>query len=231
MNDRPPVRALLLDFDGTMLETESSSYGSWRELLAEHGYDLTPEAWAGAVGTIGGVDPIALLEEHLGTRVDRDALEARARRRHMETLAEEELRPGVQQLVDEARERGVQTAIVTSASRWWVTSHLERLGLAGEWDLIVSADRDPARAKPAPVLYLEAAEELGVDPAEAVAVEDSPNGVKAARAAGMQVVAFPNPITSAMDLTEADAIVEDLDGLGLDGLLERLGRSAATASR
>jgi HAD superfamily hydrolase (TIGR01509 family) len=231
MNDRPPVRALLLDFDGTMLETESSSYGSWRELLAEHGYELTPETWSAAVGTIGGVDPIALLEEHLGTTVDRDALEARARERHMETLSEEQLRPGIQQLVDEAHERGIATAIVTSASRWWVTSHLQRLGLEDEWDVIVSADKDPERAKPAPVLYLEAARELDVQPAEAVAIEDSPNGVTAARRAGMQVVAFPNPITSAMDLSHADAIVEDLDGLGLDGLLDRIGRRAATASR
>lgn len=229
MNDRPPVRALMLDFDGTMLETESSSYGSWRELLAEHGYDLTPETWSAAVGTIGGVDPVALLEEHLGGPVDGDALRRRARERHMEMLAEERLRPGVQEIVDEAHERGLRTAIVTSASRWWVLSHLRRLGLEDEWEHVVSADRDLARAKPAPVLYLEAAELVGVDPAEAIALEDSPNGVRAARRAGMQVVAFPNPITEAMDLGEADAIVADLDGLGLDGLLERLGRTAPVA--
>jgi HAD superfamily hydrolase (TIGR01509 family) len=229
MNDRPPVRALLLDFDGTMLETESSSYGSWRELLAEHGYELTPETWSATVGTIGGVDPIALLEEHLGTSVDREELEARARSRHMETLSEEQLRPGIQQLVDEAHERGLATAIVTSASRWWVTGHLRRLGLEDEWEVIVSADRNPDRAKPAPLLYLEAAELLGVEPAECVALEDSPNGVKAARRAGMQVVAFPNPVTEAMDLGEADAIVAELDGLGLDGLLARIDRAAPAA--
>ena len=226
MNERPPVRALLLDFDGTMLETESSSYGSWRELLAEHGYELTPETWAGRVGTIGGVDPIALLEEHLGTPVDREALEARARERHLEMLAEERLRPGIQELVDDAHERGLRTAIVTSASRRWVRSHLHRLGLADEWDHVFSADRDPARAKPAPLLYLEAADALGIEPAEALALEDSPNGVRAARSAGMQVVAFPNAVTEAMDLREADLVVGELDGLGLEGLLARLGRSA-----
>jgi HAD superfamily hydrolase (TIGR01509 family) len=226
MTDRPPVRALLLDFDGTMVETESSSYGSWRELLAEHGYELTPGVWSAAVGTIGGLQPLALLEEHLGRPVDREALAARARDRHLEMVAEEKLRPGIQQLVDSAHERGVRTAIVTSASRDWVDRHLRRLGLADAWETVVSADRDPARAKPAPLLYLEAAARLDVDPAEAVALEDSPNGVRAARAAGMQVVAFPNPITEAMDLGEADAVVADLDGLGLDGLLGRLGRSA-----
>jgi HAD superfamily hydrolase (TIGR01509 family) len=226
MNDRPPVRALMLDFDGTMLETESSSYGSWRELLADHGYELRPETWAATVGTLGAVDPIALLEEHLAAPVDRDALEARARDRHMEMLAEERLRPGVQLLVDQAHARGLRTAIVTSASRRWVRGHLRRLGLEGEWEHVVAADRDPARAKPAPTLYLEAAERLGVEPAESVALEDSPNGVRAARRAGLQVIAFPNPITESMDLGEADAVVPELDGLGLDGLLARLGRTA-----
>jgi HAD superfamily hydrolase (TIGR01509 family) len=230
-NDLPPVRALLLDFDGTMLETESSSYGSWRELLADHGYELTPETWSAAVGTVDGVDPIALLEEHLGTQVDREELEQRARKRHFETLEDELLRPGIEELVTEARSRGVRTAIVTSASQWWVRGHLRRLGMDEDWEHVISADRDAERAKPAPTLYLEAAELLGVEPAEAVAIEDSPNGVTAAKRAGMQVVAFPNPITEAMDLTEADAIVEDLDGLGLDGLLERLGRAAADLSR
>jgi HAD superfamily hydrolase (TIGR01509 family) len=230
VNGHPPVRALLLDFDGTMLETESSSFGSWRELLGEHGYELTHATWAATVGTLGAVDPIALLEEHLGTSVDREALQARARDRHMELLAEETLRPGVQQLVDDAHARGLRTAIVTSASRRWVLSHLRRLRLEDEWEEIVAADRDVSRAKPEPTLYLEAAERLGVDPAEAVALEDSPNGVRAARRAGMQVVAFPNPITESMDLGEADAVVEQLDGLGLDGLLARLGRRAAQAA-
>jgi HAD superfamily hydrolase (TIGR01509 family) len=179
------------------------------------------------VGTIGGVDPVALLEQHLGTPVDRDALEARARRRHHELLAEEELRPGVQRLVDDAHARGLATAIVTSASLDWVRGHLRRLGLHDAWQHVISADRDPARAKPAPVLYLEAADRLGVRPQEAVVVEDSPNGVLAAKRAGMQVVAFPNPITETMDLGAADALVADLDGLRLDGLLEALGRTAA----
>jgi HAD superfamily hydrolase (TIGR01509 family) len=218
-NAFPAVRAILLDFDGTMLETESASYGSWRELLAEHGYELTPETWSAAVGTIGGVDPLELLEEHLGTAVDRDALETRANRRHFELLEEELLRPGIEQLVDDASERGLQVAVVTSASERWVRRHLARLNLYDDIN-VVAANGDPDR---------EAASLLGVEPAEAVAIEDSPNGVKAAQAAGMQVAAFPNPITAAMDLRGADAIVEDLDGLGLDGFLDVLGRRAAAA--
>jgi HAD superfamily hydrolase (TIGR01509 family) len=219
------VRALLLDFDGTMLETESASYGSWRELLSEHGYELTPETWSAAVGTIHGLDPVALLQDHLGEAVDGMALRERQARRHREMLVEEKLRPGVQRLVDDARERGLHTAIVTSASERWVREHLGRLGLDQDWELVVAANGDVARAKPAPLLYREAITHLGVTPEEAVAIEDSPHGVAAAKAAGLTCVAFPNPITQPMDLRAADAVVADLDGLGLDGLLARVRRS------
>jgi HAD superfamily hydrolase (TIGR01509 family) len=220
------VRALLFDFDGTMLETESSSYGSWRDLLAEHGFELTHDAWEGAVGTIAGVDPVELLEAHLGAPVDRGALQDRQAQLHREMLTEEILRPGIQQIVDEARDRGLHTVIVTSARAPWVRHHLRRLGLDDHWEQIIAADGDPARAKPAPLLYREALALLDLPPAAAVAVEDSPNGVKAAKAAGLACLAFPNPITERMDLGEADAVVADLDGLGLDGLLALLGRTA-----
>ena len=220
------MRALLFDFDGTMLETESSSYGSWRDLLAEHDYELTHDTWEAAVGTIDGVDPVDLLETHLGTPVDRAALEDRQAALHRDMLAEEVLRPGIQRIVDDARARGVHTMIVTSASERWVREHLERLGLESDWEHIVAADGDPARAKPAPLLYEEAIALLGVTPAEGVAIEDSPNGVTAAKAAGLTAVAFPNPITERMDLGHADAVVGDLDGLGLDGLLDHIGRVA-----
>jgi HAD superfamily hydrolase (TIGR01509 family) len=224
-----PVRALLFDFDGTMLETESSSYDSWRELLAEHDYVLTHDVWSAAVGTIDGVDPVELLEEHLGSPVDREALEDRQAARHRELLIEETLRPGIQRIVDEARVRGMGLAIVTSASRRWVREHLHRLGLADDWEHIIAADGDAARAKPAPVLYVEALTLLGVQAAEAVAIEDSPNGVTAAKAAGIDAIAFPNPITETMDLGQADAVVPEFGDLTLDGLLARIGR--ATASR
>jgi putative hydrolase of the HAD superfamily len=222
-----PVRALLFDFDGTMLETESSSYGAWRELLGEHGYELTADTWSAAVGTIGGVDPIALLEEHLGEPVDGLELRRRQAALHREMLLEEVMRPGVHQVADEARARGLHTAIVTSASESWVREHLERLGLIDDWELIVAANGDRERAKPAPLLYEEALAKLGVAAEEAVAIEDSPHGVAAAKAAGITAIAFPNEVTAPMDLSDADAVVDDMDGVTVDELLEHVGRVAA----
>lgn len=218
------LRALLLDFDGTMLETEGPSYESWRELLAEHGVPFALDAWASTVGTFNRVDPVRVLEQSLGRSLDGDALRRRRIARKLELVAAEALRPGIEELVLDARGRGVRTAIVTSASRAWALEHLERFGLHRGWDCIVAADGDPARAKPAPTVYLEALDALAIGPREAIAVEDSPNGVSAAKAAGIDVVAFPNPITRQLDLGAADAVVTSLDGMSLDDLLAALGR-------
>ena len=99
--------------------------------------------------------------------------------------------------------------------------HLARLERAVGWDAIITADRDHARAKPNPTLYLEALDALGVPPGEAVVFEDSPNGVAAAKAAGIFTVAIPNTSHSDYGLEEADLVVESLAELPPDELLAR----------
>lgn len=218
----PPAelpRALLFDFDGTIVETEGPSLRSWQELFAEHGLELTLDAWSATVGTLNGVDPVAMLEDGLGRRLDGEELRRRRMRRKRELVAQEALRPGVERLVAEARAAGTRLAIVTSASRDWAQEHLARLGLDEGWEAIVAADGDVARAKPAPTVYLEALAALEVTAAEALAVEDSPNGIRAAKAAGVACVAVPNPITRRLDLGEADGVLETLDGVGLRELV------------
>jgi HAD superfamily hydrolase (TIGR01509 family) len=210
--------ALLFDFDGTILETEGPSYRSWQELFDEHGLELTLDAWSVTVGALNLVDPVAMLEEALGREIDGDALRRRRMRRKLELVAEEALRPGVEQLIADARRHGLRLGIVTSATGEWVRRHLTRLNLDEAWDLIVAADGDPARAKPAPVVYLEALEALDLDADAAIAIEDSPNGVRAAKAAGIPTVAVPNPITRRLDLSDADVVLDTLDGVGVGDL-------------
>ncbi len=104
--------------------------------------------------------------------------------------------------------------------------HLDRLEEATGWDAICTADRDPARAKPAPVLYLEALEQLGVPADEAVAFEDSPNGVLAAKAAGVFCVAIPNEVTRELGLEEAgaDLVLDSLADLSPEALFAHLAK-------
>jgi HAD superfamily hydrolase (TIGR01509 family) len=215
------LRGLLFDFDGLIVDTETPSRASWQELYREHGHELPLDRWATLVGTVGGWDPFETLEELVGP-VDRVALRERRLARELELGEIEELRPGVLEYLEEAERRGLATAIVSSSSNWWIDRHLGRLERAEHFDAIVAANGDEERAKPRPTLYLEALDRLGLGAEEAVAFEDSPNGVRAAKAAGLFCVAVPNGVTATLALDEADLVVPSLAELPFASLVERL---------
>jgi len=219
------VRAFLFDFDGLILDTELASRAGWELLYREHGHELPTELWATLVGTTHAPwDPMAHLEELVGEPLEREALNERRFAHEIALIEAEELRPGITEYLAAARRHGLKRAIVSSSTRHWVDMHLERLEEAAGWNAICTADRDPARAKPAPVLYLEALELLGVTADEAVAFEDSPNGVLAAKAAGVFCVAIPNEVTRELGLEEAgaDLVLDSLADLPPESLFARL---------
>jgi putative hydrolase of the HAD superfamily len=217
------IRGLLFDFDGLLIDTETPARRSWEEIYREHGHELPHDRWATRIGTIGAPwDPVGHLGELLGAPVDREALVERRLARLRELVDLEDLRPGVDDYLRTAAERGLRTAIVSSSERPVIEQRLERLGHGHDWDTIVAADGDQLRAKPRPVLYLEALDQLGLCPDEAIAFEDSPNGVRAAKAAGLYCVAVPNPVTSTLDLDEADLVLESFADVPLEELLDRL---------
>ncbi len=213
------ARALLFDFDGTILDTESPAFRAWRETFEEHGHELLLQEWSAAIGTIGGYDPVGQLEQLTGRRLDPQAVREAVRRRHLELVELEALRPGIGEYVTNAASHGLRIAVVTSATRDWVTSMLDRLAIAEGWHSFHCADGDSALAKPRPDLYLRALAALAVGPDEAIAIEDSPNGVRAAKEAGILCVATPNDVTRELDLGDADLVVGSLAELPLGQLL------------
>jgi HAD superfamily hydrolase (TIGR01509 family) len=217
------IRGLLFDFDGLLIDTETPSRLAYEELYRDHGHELPLDKWATLVGTIGAeFDPDAHLEELVGRPLDRERMARRLREREHELCDLEDLRPGIEDYLAEAERRGLKTAIVSSSTREWIERHLLRLDRVNNWDAIVAADGDVGRAKPQPTLYLEALDALGVPPAEAIAFEDSLNGIRAAQAAGLFCVAVPNPITETFALDEADLLLPSLEDVTLDQLLARL---------
>jgi putative hydrolase of the HAD superfamily len=224
------VRAFLFDFDGLLVDTETAARAGWERLYREHGYELPRQKWALMVGTLGGWDPWAALEELTGAPLDRDALNARRLEHELSLLELEGLRPGIAQYLEASERLGLQRAIVSSSSRSWIDRHLSRLERAAGWHAIVTADFEEARAKPNPALYLEALDLLGVAAAEAIAFEDSPNGVRAATRAGIFTVAVPNEITRDLGLDEADLVVESLADLPPGQLLELVATGGARRS-
>jgi putative hydrolase of the HAD superfamily len=220
------IRGLLFDFDGLLIDTETPSRRGYEELYREHGHELPLDKWATLVGTIGAdFSPEQHLEELVGAPLDWDVLTKRRRERELALCDVEDLRPGIEDYLVEAKERGLATAIVSSSDTDWIARHLQRLERVNGWDAIVAANGDHARAKPRPDLYLEALESLRLEPAEAIAFEDSLNGIRAARAAGVFVVAVPNPITETFALDEADLLLQSLDALPLDELIAQVERA------
>ena len=212
------LRGLVFDFDGLICDTETSSFETAREIYAEHGVELTLARWQDRIGTHGR-HWLADLEAAVGPLSNFDALVDRRRLAHHERLQAERSLPGVDEFTARAVEAGLALAVASSSSVSWVTEHLDRLGLLDRFAAIRTSE-DGVPAKPHPEVYLQALAALGVAPDEGIAFEDSPNGVAAAKAAGLFCVAVPNRMTSSLDLSHADVIVDsfwniDLDHLGL----------------
>lgn len=216
------IRGLIFDFDGLILDTELPEYESWQAVYAEHGAALSLEAWALCVGTAPeAFDAIADLEKQIERPVDRAAVRRQQRALSLSLINAQPIMPGVVELLADARARGLKLGVASTSERDWVAGHLERLGLIDYFDCIRCGD-DVKNVKPAPDLYLAALDCLKLPPKEAVAFEDSPNGVLAATRAGVYCVAVPNPITRQFSLDHANRQIASLAELSLDQLLAEL---------
>lgn len=213
-----PLRALVFDFDGLILDTETPEFRAWQEVFAAHGTTLSTADWAHVIGSMDhGWDAAAEITRRTGRKIDRDELRATWKARQVELLALETIRPGVLELLKEAKLRGLGLAVASSSPRWWVEGNLTRLGILDSFDAVCTGD-EVARTKPDPAVYLLAVSRLAVSPDAALALEDSPNGAVAARAAGLRCVIVPNDVSRHLDLSVADAVLPSLEQLDLDAL-------------
>lgn len=203
------LKALIFDFDGLMVDTESTALQSWEELYCAQGQVLPHAEWATTIGTWDATwDPETDLAERIGRSLC-DAELAERYAREAELALEQPLLPGVASHIAAAERRSFALAIASSSSRSWVAGHLRRHGLLDRFGCVVTRD-DVSRTKPDPELYLAALACLGVTAEEALAYEDSVLGVAAAKAAGLRVVAVPGPLTHGGDFSQADLMLSSL---------------------
>jgi len=204
-----------------LVDTESLALRAWEETLDARGVPFPHALWT---GWIGGVGADLAMREHLAELIghaDAEAMRERWWDRHLALVDSAPLQPGVAGYLAEAVRLGLGLAVASSATGDWVAAHLRRLGTHEAFTVVATGDRYPA--KPAPDTYLGALDGLGIPPGQAVAFEDSPTGVTAAKAAGLHCVAVPNPVTAALDFAGADLVVPSLAGIALPDLLARLG--------
>jgi HAD superfamily hydrolase (TIGR01509 family) len=225
-----PIRAVVFDFDGLILDTETTDFQSWQDVYREHGCALPLEVWADCVGRPAGhFDPFERLERLVGSPVDREGIRGRRGARLRELNALQPILPGVHDYLRTARGLGLQVGLASSSDRGWVHGHLARLGLLDYFDTTKCVE-DTGAHKPDPAPYLAVLDALVVGPAESIAFEDSPHGVAAAKAAGMWCVAVPNPVTRRLGLDHADLVLDSLAALALPDLLARFDGVRRSAS-
>ena len=222
------IRAIVFDFDGLMVDTEGPIFRVWQRIYREHGHELPLELWLtiiGGTGTTGTTgtkifDPVDDLGSRKGKALDRAELKALERLYYWEASSIQRLLPGVRNYLDDARRLNLKTAIASSSSKRWIDEHLIRMGIKNAVDTIVCRD-DVAKTKPNPEIYRTAVDRLQVEPDEAIALEDSGNGLAAAKAAGLYCVAVPNAMTAAMDLSRADLTLTSLEAMTLEELIRQ----------
>lgn len=215
------VDAIIFDFDGVIIDTETPDLEVWQEFFRSHGLDAPTSLWATRTGYNEGdvFDPARHFERLTGQPLD-EAHRQEQFQRYLDRCRRQPVLPGVRDLLEQAALRGIKLAIASSSYRRWVEPLLRQHKLWHYFDCVCTRE-DVKQGKPAPDLYLAAAACLGLSVDRCVAIEDSPNGMRAALAAGIRCIAVPNSLTARLERPEVTLIVPSLADLELPALLSR----------
>jgi len=203
--------AVLFDFDGVLVDTEWAIYEAWHRTFLANGHPLPLETYTQCIGSdFDTWSPKTHLEELTGNSFDWHELDAARQIEIRRDLENAGPMPGVIAILEQLKAAGTPIAVVSSSTHQWVDGWLEKLGLASYFNTVVCRG-DAPRIKPAPDLWLEALRRLDLKPEQALSIEDSLNGVKSARAAGLTVWAVPNRTTACLDFSLASRVCASLE--------------------
>jgi putative hydrolase of the HAD superfamily len=210
------IDGFVFDFDGLMIDTEIPRFDCWKEKFQEYGSTYTFKDWWKTIGTgPSAYDPAEDLYQRTQGKIDRDLVNKWVDEKTDELLENQPLLPGVETFIHNASQQGIKLALASSSPYEWVMPFLEKFDLVHYFEAILTA-RDVEEVKPDPALYQLAVQKLGLPSNSVMAFEDSLNGLKAAKAAGIFCTVVPNQITREMDLEIADMIVDSFDHLSVE---------------
>jgi putative hydrolase of the HAD superfamily len=211
------IRALIFDFDGLILDTESALIRAYADVHAAHGVPFDEAAFLRSVGRADfSFDPWHAFEK----RADRAVLETERRTRNRARDLHLSVLPGVVALLDAARDQDLRVGLASNSSHGHCERHLARVGLLDRFAFLACREDAPS-PKPEPDLYKLVLNHFGLRGHEAIAFEDSHTGSLAAKRAGLWVVAVPNSSTAHHDFAHADLRVTSLADVTLDELMAR----------
>lgn len=217
------IKAIIFDFDGLIIDTESVWYESYKETLRSYQFDLPLAQFGECIGS----DETVLstyFKKHLGENCDVEEIETRAFDIYKTKMNSPEARIGVLDYLQEASNTGYKIGLASSSSKAWVTKYLEELGLLDFFEVIVTRD-DVKKVKPAPDLYLKAINDLNINSSEAIAFEDSLNGSIAAMTAGLKCVIVPNPVTELSAFENYSLRLKSMSEKSLSEVIELIEKS------
>lgn len=211
------IRALVFDFDGLILDTETPILQAWEELHAEAAVPYSPDHAAKIVGHVDiAFDPWI----SFSPLTDRSALDREHKKRSREILGRQKILPGVEAFLRDARRLKLRVGIASNSHHAWVDTHLGRLGLSSFFEVVKCRD-DVDRGKPEPDLYQAVLHAFGLTGPEAIAFEDSEAGSLAAKRAGLWCVAIPNPSTRQHSFGHVDLRLASLAESSVEALMAR----------
>jgi putative hydrolase of the HAD superfamily len=211
------IKALIFDFDGLIVDTEMPALQAWQQVYEEHGHTIDHNKWVEYF--LGSTfDPLHHLHLLCGVGFMPETTSARRDCIKTDLCNAQPLLPGITQWLDDAERQSLKLAVASSSRRPWVTHHLERCGILDHFNAICTRE-DVKDAKPAPDLFLLAAQRLSIEPHEALVLEDSPNGLKAAQAAGMQCVVVANELTRSLEFVSHGWRHPSLSDVSLEDIL------------
>lgn len=219
------IKALVFDFDGLIIDTETPDFEAWQSVYRKYGFDFQLTDWQKSYGTgRNEFDPTSNLAKLIGKPELGKMIDHEQRVISLSKIVHTPALPGVKKILISAKNAGLKLGIASNSSADWVLCNLARLGFLEYFDSVSSGD-DVSALKPDPAVFKLSVSELGVCPEEAIVLEDSPNGITAAINAGIFCVAIPNKVLGKFNVDHANLVLGSLDEISIQELISLPGKT------
>lgn len=218
------IKALIFDFDGLLVDTETCMFKAWEALMKPYGVDVSPLQVAGLVGSsVPATALFNLFRTHSGEAISDDEIRQRVLDLAYQFIEQQSERDGVRDYLEAAKNARLKLALATSSEYEHYMPILKRLKLEHYFESYTGAEEIAIeRRKPQPDVYLTSLKKLGVSAHQAIAFEDSPPGITAARSAGIPTVAVTNLLTQHLDVSHANIALSSMSQISLAQLIIQL---------